>query len=177
MLPQRGVRRALGIWTSKSVALGSGETQLTFYDSVCGKALFVAPVGRTWDAFYAESVSHGWPSFRPEETVGEHVVIHPGGRMSSVCGTHLGHNLPDSQGDRYCIDLVCVAGWVDSVLTSAANASSATGRSKAVVVGTPAARPGGTTPISNQAAALNGHSGLLTTAAATITTLVATALR
>ena len=30
--------------------------------------------------------------------------------MSSVCGTHLGHNLPDYTGDRYCIDLVCIAG-------------------------------------------------------------------
>ena len=30
--------------------------------------------------------------------------------MASICGTHLGHNLPDGKGDRYCIDLVCVAG-------------------------------------------------------------------
>eukprot|EP01047_Picozoa_sp_COSAG01_P024336 COSAG01_NODE_1502_length_10101_cov_6.907119_4_plen_218_part_00 len=28
----------------------------------------------------------------------------------SKCGTHLGHNLPDGQGDRYCINLVCMAG-------------------------------------------------------------------
>lgn len=31
--------------------------------------------------------------------------------MTSACGTHLGHNLPDYNGkDRYCIDLVCISG-------------------------------------------------------------------
>ena len=25
-------------------------------------------------------------------------------------GVHLGHNLPDSRGNRYCINLVCLAG-------------------------------------------------------------------
>ena len=33
----------------------------------------------------------------------------------SVDGTHLGHNLPDSSGHRYCINLVCVAGTPTSV--------------------------------------------------------------
>ena len=28
----------------------------------------------------------------------------------SIDGTHLGHNLPDKSGNRYCINLVCVAG-------------------------------------------------------------------
>jgi len=28
----------------------------------------------------------------------------------SVDGTHLGHNLPDKFGNRYCINLVSVAG-------------------------------------------------------------------
>ena len=28
----------------------------------------------------------------------------------SVDGTHLGHNLPDGRGNRYCINLVSVAG-------------------------------------------------------------------
>ena len=28
----------------------------------------------------------------------------------SVDGTHLGHNLPDKKGSRYCINLVSVAG-------------------------------------------------------------------
>jgi peptide methionine sulfoxide reductase MsrB len=32
------------------------------------------------------------------------------GETVSVDGTHLGHNLPDGKGNRYCINLVCVAG-------------------------------------------------------------------
>jgi len=81
-----------------------------FYDSVCGKPLFKAPVGRSFADWVAESRKHGWPSFRAEETFTENVNILPGGRMESVCGTHLGHNLPDKLGGRYCIDLVCMAG-------------------------------------------------------------------
>lgn len=81
-----------------------------FYDSQCGKPLFVAPVGRSFEKFREETIAHGWPSFRPEETVAENVKVLEGGRMESVCGTHLGHNIPDSAGARYCIDLVCVAG-------------------------------------------------------------------
>jgi peptide methionine sulfoxide reductase MsrB len=30
--------------------------------------------------------------------------------MLSTCGVHLGHNLPDGEGARYCINLVCMAG-------------------------------------------------------------------
>jgi len=81
-----------------------------FYDSVCGIPLFVAPRGRTFEEFVEESVHHGWPSFRPAELVSENVIIHAGGRMESRCGTHLGHNLPKDGIDRYCIDLVCMAG-------------------------------------------------------------------
>ena len=36
----------------------------TFYDSVTGKPLFRAPIGRTIDEFITESKGHGWPSFR-----------------------------------------------------------------------------------------------------------------
>lgn len=43
----------------------SGE--ITFYDSVTGKPLFIAPRGRTFEDFKKESLSHGWPSFRDEE--------------------------------------------------------------------------------------------------------------
>jgi len=81
-----------------------------FYDSVCNKPLFVAPKGRSFNSFKRESIAHGWPSFRPEETVEANVKVLSGGRMESVCGTHLGHNLPDLDGARYCIDLVCIAG-------------------------------------------------------------------
>ena len=45
----------------------SGET--TFYDSVTGRPLFIAPRGRSWADFEAESRSHGWPSFRDQEVV------------------------------------------------------------------------------------------------------------
>jgi peptide methionine sulfoxide reductase MsrB len=81
-----------------------------FYDSVCGIPLFVAPRGRSFDDFKEESLKHGWPSFRPEEMVSENVIVHDDGRMESRCLTHLGHNLPEGGEDRYCIDLVCVAG-------------------------------------------------------------------
>lgn len=84
--------------------------ETVFYDSVCGIPLFVAPRDRSFEEFVQESLKHGWPSFRPAELVSENVIIHPGGRMESKCGTHLGHNLPEGGVDRYCIDLVCVAG-------------------------------------------------------------------
>jgi len=81
-----------------------------FYDVVCGLPLFIAPRGRTFEEFKDESIHHGWPSFRPEEMISENVILHDDGRMESICLTHLGHNLPDSGVDRYCIDLVCIAG-------------------------------------------------------------------
>lgn len=34
----------------------------------------------------------------------------PNGEAVSLDGTHLGHNLPDWKGNRYCINLVSVAG-------------------------------------------------------------------
>jgi hypothetical protein len=47
-------------------------------DSVCGIPLFVAPRGRTFAAWEAESLSHGWPSFRdPVSTYpSSHLVGH-----------------------------------------------------------------------------------------------------
>jgi peptide methionine sulfoxide reductase MsrB len=32
----------------------------------------------------------------------------------SVDGTHLGHNIPDGEGNRYCINLVSIAGSLES---------------------------------------------------------------
>jgi len=81
-----------------------------FYDSVSGTPLFVAPVGRSVDAFLEESRSHGWPSFRDEEVCWDGVRVLSNGEAVSVDGTHLGHNLPDRHGNRYCINLVSVAG-------------------------------------------------------------------
>jgi hypothetical protein len=85
--------------------------QVTFYDSNTGKPLFVAPVGRSVDDFLEESRIHGWPSFRDAEVVWDNVrVLRNSGETVSVDGTHLGHNLPDRNGNRYCINLVSIAG-------------------------------------------------------------------
>ena len=66
--------------------------------------------GKTCGA--GESDAHGWPSFRPQETVWENVrVLKSTGEVVSKTGTHLGHNLPDRDGkNRFCINLVSVAG-------------------------------------------------------------------
>jgi peptide methionine sulfoxide reductase MsrB len=89
---------------------------ITFYDSVTGKPLFVAPINRSAEDFIRESEVHGWPSFRDEEVVWENVrVLKGSGETVSVDGTHLGHNLPDRKGNRYCINLVSVAGKPSSM--------------------------------------------------------------
>ena len=91
-------------------SLKDGET-LTFYDSVYNTPLFTAPVGRSKDDFLQESYKHGWPSFRDAEVNWDYVrVLKSTGETVSVGGTHLGHNLPDRKGARYCINLVSVAG-------------------------------------------------------------------
>ncbi|KAL7576660.1 hypothetical protein ACA910_005590 [Epithemia clementina (nom. ined.)] len=84
--------------------------QVEFYDSNTGKLLFTAPKGRTLEEFLKESRAHGWPSFRDEEVNWEYVRCLPDGETVSIDGTHLGHNLPDHKGSRYCINLVSVAG-------------------------------------------------------------------
>ena len=86
----------------------SGE--ITFYDSNTGLPLFYGPRSRSWDAFVKESKVHGWPSFRDQEVNWDYVRVLPNGECISVDGTHLGHNLPDGTGNRYCINLVSVAG-------------------------------------------------------------------
>lgn len=86
------------------------KSEITFYDSNTGKPLFIAPRGRTFDEFLVESRRHGWPSFRDDEVVWDNVRVLEDGESVSVDGTHLGHNLPDSKGNRYCINLVSVAG-------------------------------------------------------------------
>lgn len=84
--------------------------EVKFYDSNTGKLLFIAPKGRTWEEFINESLSHGWPSFRDSECVWDELRCLPNGEAVSLEGTHLGHNLPDGSGNRYCINLVSVAG-------------------------------------------------------------------
>lgn len=89
---------------------GTGTTEVTFYDTMTAKPLFVAPRGRTWEEFVEESKVHGWPSFRDSEVVQENVRVLSGGETVSNDGTHLGHNIPDLNGNRYCINLVSIAG-------------------------------------------------------------------
>ena len=50
------------------------------------------------------------PSFRDEEVLWDNVRVLNDGETVSLAGTHLGHDLPDSSGNRYCINLVSVAG-------------------------------------------------------------------
>lgn len=88
----------------------ANQQKTVFRDPVTGKPLFIAPINRSWDDFVVESRRHGWPSFRQQEVVWENVRVLGNGETISVDGTHLGHNLPDSKGARYCINLVSVAG-------------------------------------------------------------------
>lgn len=87
------------------------DTPMDFYDTNTGKLLFSAPKGgRSYTDFVKESKGHGWPSFRDAEVNWDYVRVLPNGETVSVDGTHLGHNLPDRKGNRYCINLVSVAG-------------------------------------------------------------------
>ena len=63
-----------GYWESTSfLDEVDREGETTYYDSVSGKPLFIAPRGRSFEDFVKESKSHGWPSFRDEEVVWENV--------------------------------------------------------------------------------------------------------
>lgn len=95
----------------KDVMLSQAQDEpITFYDSVTGKPLFKAPIGRSTEEFLKESSHHGWPSFRDEEVVWDNVrILRNSGETVSADGTHLGHNIPDKAGNRYCINLVSVA--------------------------------------------------------------------
>ena len=62
------------------------------------------------EEFVSETNKHGWPSFRDEEVVWDNVRSLLDGEMVSVDGSHLGHNLPDFYGNRYCINLASISG-------------------------------------------------------------------
>lgn len=100
-----------GYWTTTTFLKEVDRANPTkYYDAVTGNHLFTAPIGRSVDDFLKESASHGWPSFRDEEVDWDYVRCLPNGECVSITGTHLGHNIPDKKGNRYCINLVCVAG-------------------------------------------------------------------
>ena len=88
----------------------SEQNPVNFHDSNTGKQLFVAPIGRTFRQFEKESKSHGWPIFRDVEVDWTHVRVLPNGEVVSLNGKHLVHNIPDKKGNRYCINLVSIAG-------------------------------------------------------------------
>ena len=67
--------------------------KMTFYDSVTGKPLFIAPKNRTVHEFLAESAKIGWLTFHDEEVLWENVKVLGDGEIISSKGTHLGHNL------------------------------------------------------------------------------------
>lgn len=103
-----------GYWedssTFSSEETSTSDDPIIFYDSNTGGPLFTAPVGRTFQDFVEESRKHGWPSFRDAEVNWDNVRVLPSGETVSTAGTHLGHNLPDASGNRYCINLVAIAG-------------------------------------------------------------------
>lgn len=89
----------------------TSKNPVIFYDSNTGKKLYQVPgKDRTWDDFLKESEHHGWPSFRDSEVNWEYVRVLENGETVSVDGTHLGHDIPDKKGNRYCLNLVSLAG-------------------------------------------------------------------
>ena len=103
--PRNSANKVLRSWMTTSA-----DEPLIFYDSVWGKPCFTAPVGRSAQEFLLESEGHGWPSFRDAEVIEEHVRCLPDGEVVTTDGVHLGHNIPDERGHRYCINLVSIAG-------------------------------------------------------------------
>ena len=76
---------------------------------MCGLPLFtIEPAD--FAVFQADTLEHGWPSFRPDQVIDSNVKLVEQDLVVSSCGTHLGSNVPDERGTRYCLDLSCVAG-------------------------------------------------------------------
>lgn len=90
-----------GYWKTTKFFSEVSKTEPTeYYDAVTGKLLFTAPNGRSMDDYLKESTSHGWPSFRDQEVNWDCVRVLDDGECVSSTGTHLGHNIPDSKGNR-----------------------------------------------------------------------------
>ena len=79
-----------GYWKQTNFLKEVSRTEpTTYYDSVTGKPLFRAPIGRSMDEFLAESNVHGWPSFRDQEVVWENARVLRDGETVSTTGTHV----------------------------------------------------------------------------------------
>jgi hypothetical protein len=88
-LQNRHYAEFAGYWQTtdflKSIAEEKNKP-VQFYDSVTGKLLFTAPVGRTMEDFVLESKKHGWPSFRDEEVNWDFVRCLKDGECVSTSG-------------------------------------------------------------------------------------------
>lgn len=79
-----------GYWKQTNFLKEVSRTEpTTYYDSVTGKPLFRAPIGRSMEEFLAESNVHGWPSFRDSEVVWENTRVLRDGETVSSTGTHV----------------------------------------------------------------------------------------
>jgi peptide methionine sulfoxide reductase MsrB len=85
-----------------------------FYDSIYSKPVFTlqrTEGARSYAEFWLESHEHGWPSFRDDEVEWDNVrVIEATGETVTLDGVHLGHCIPDEIGNRYCINVLSIAG-------------------------------------------------------------------
>jgi len=105
-----GYFATVGGFMSEATACTKSKEDMSFHDSNSGQLLFTARSGRDFEGFLKESTAHGWPSFRDAQVNWSFVRVLEDGEAISINGTHLGHNLPDKHGNRYCINLVSVAG-------------------------------------------------------------------
>lgn len=100
-----------GYWKStKLIEELEKNKKITFYDTITNKPLFQISNYRDVKDFKEESEKHGWPSFRDGEVIWENVRYLENGEIISIDGTHLGHNIPDKKGNRYCINIVSISG-------------------------------------------------------------------
>ena len=100
-----------GYWKSKSFINELNKNiSITFYDTITKKQLFKIPNSRSINDFISETEKHGWPSFRDDEVSWENVRCLKNGETVSIDGTHLGHNIPDEKGNRYCINILSISG-------------------------------------------------------------------
>lgn len=106
-------------WQREPRGESTDKRPIVFYDSVSGDPCFVAPLGRTVDDFLGEALRHGWPSFRQQEVCWDHVRVLEDLEVVTTGGTHLGHQMSDANGPRFCINLCSVAGLPDAVAISA----------------------------------------------------------
>lgn len=125
-----------GYFTSKTSFLQDVDrtAETTYYDSSSGRPLFIAPRGRSFEAFLRESQEHGWPSFRDEEVVWDNVRCLSNGEAVSVDGTHVSgmrlrcavnpcYNLVS---DAISCDVIDLCSWATISQTRRATATAST---------------------------------------------------